>query len=105
MDSIVSVTLTLLTSVISGLVLFIIKRHFKKQEEIEKQRTEIKNKGNVLILRSINALGKLTVANAIALRDGKTNGELTDALKSYELVEKEMYDYLVSTNVDSKSFM
>ena len=51
----------------------------------------------------IEALGKLTVANSIALRDGRTNGEMSSALKEYEQVEKELYASLVSVNVKSKS--
>jgi hypothetical protein len=38
------------------------------------------------------------VANSIALRDGKTNGELSTALDEYARVEKEMYAYLILTH-------
>ena len=58
----------------------------------------VKATQTALILKSLNALGKLTVANSIALRDGKTNGELKSALTEYEVVEKELYEYLISTH-------
>ena len=66
-----------------------------KKNEIEKA------KDNALILRSLNALGKLTVANSIALRDGKTNGELSTALAEYEAIAKEMYDHLITCHSQS----
>ena len=44
----------------------------------------------------VHIVGKLTVANSIALRDGHTNGELKDALKEYKEVEADLFDYLAS---------
>ncbi len=61
-------------------------------------RDKIKRKENVLILKSINAVGKLTVANSIAIRDGKTNGETHEALENYEEVDSELYEYLLEVN-------
>ncbi len=50
----------------------------------------------LLILKSLNAIGKLTRANSIALQDGKTNGELKEAMKEFEEMDSKMYDYLVT---------
>ena len=41
----------------------------------------------------------MTLANSIALRDGKTNGELKKALAEYEQVNKEMLEFLFE-NID-----
>lgn len=83
-------------TVISGAVLFALKRFFNGHQERELRRDRMKAKENELILRSLNALGRLCVANCIALRDGKTNGEMSGALCEYERVEKELYSYLIS---------
>ena len=77
------------------MLLFLLQRFFNNQQRKEEERDMEKAKDNALILRSINALGKLTVANSIALRDGKTNGEMKAALYQYEAVEKEMYEYII----------
>ena len=45
-----------------------------------------------------NYVGKLTTATCIALKDGRTNGEMSAALKEYEEVDKELYNYLLSVN-------
>ena len=101
MDSVISMSLTTVATVISGAILFFMKRYFGEQHASEIRREDAKIKENALILRSLNALGKLAVANSIALRDGKTNGEMSSALSEYERVEKELYSYLVDSCVDS----
>ena len=90
--------ISIVCSVISGMTLFFLQRFFKKKEEQDKQKEDARRKENVLILKSIDAIGKLTYANAIAIRDGRTNGELKDALKDYHNVRDELYDYLLEQN-------
>ena len=83
------------TSVIGGMILYALKTLFQKQQEKEDIRDKAKAKETALVLETLNAVGKLTVANTIALRDGKTNGDTTAALTEYEHVEKKLYHYLV----------
>lgn len=52
----------------------------------------------MLILKSIDAVGKLTYANAVAIRDGKTNGEMHEAMETYQENKAEMYEYLLEQN-------
>ena len=88
----------IVASIISGIVLFVVKREFKKKDDEEKLKIKEKERENILVLRSINAIGKLTHATCIALKDGKVNGELSAALAEYETVDKEMYEYLIEVN-------
>ena len=94
----ISIIISIVASIISGMVLFFLQRYFKKKqkrdEELEKQR----HKKDVLVFKSINAIGELTVANSIALRDGKTNGEMHKALDEYTEVNKEMIDFLIENS-------
>ena len=96
MDTLVSMLVSSALTVCSGVILFLLKRLLTRQQEKEERREREVQAEPALVLRSLNALGKLTVANSIALRDGKTNGEMSSALQEYEAVEKEMYDYLIS---------
>lgn len=96
MTPVLSVLITSSASICSGLILFLLQRLLKQQQKAEEARDRNKATQTALILKSLNALGKLTVANSIALRDGKTNGELKAALTEYETVEKELYAYLIS---------
>lgn len=97
MDTAITIFITSLASVLSGIVLFLIQSYFKKQQKKEETQEEEKANQMTLIIRTLNSLGKLTVANSIALRDGHTNGELKDALKEYKNVEKDLYNYLATT--------
>lgn len=100
MNEVISTIVTSAATVISGLVLFFLKRFFHRQQEKEELRDRAKSDETALILRSLNALGKLTLANSIALRDGKTNGEMSCALNEYKAVEEELYRYLISNHTD-----
>lgn len=96
MELLIPYILTAIVTVVSGLVLFYLQRFFTKQRNADEDRERKKAHENALLLRSINALGNLTVANSIALRDGKTNGEMKAALAEYEEVNKEMYAYIIT---------
>ena len=97
MNTMIAIFTTSITSIFSGMVLFLIQRFLKKQQRKEEELEKDKATQTALVLKSLNALGKLTVANSIALRDGKTNGELKNALAEYKIVEKELYEYLIVT--------
>ena len=87
--------MSIVGSIISGMVLFLLQRFFKKRSKRDEERDKAIEKENYLILKSIDAVGKLTYANAVAIRDGKTNGEMHEAMESYEGVKEEMYEYLL----------
>lgn len=96
----ISVVLSVCASIVSGMVLFFLQRFFKKRQITEEKREERQHKKDVLMMKSINAVGDLTLANAIAIRDGKTNGELKKALKEYDESSKELLDFLIENSVD-----
>ncbi len=93
-----AIIISIVASIISGMVLFFLQRYFKKQEVKEERRQQAREKESILILKSIDAIGKLTYADAIAIRDGKTNGELKEAIQEYNDVKEEMYEYLLEQN-------
>lgn len=91
---VIAIIISIGTSVISGTVLFFVKRYFTKKDKRDVETEKTRHQTSLLTLRSINALGKLTEANAIALRDGKTNGEMKSALDEYSKVNEELYNFL-----------
>ena len=80
------------------MVLFFLKRYFDRREKEEKERDDVFAKENILILKSIEAIGKLTYADAIAIRDGKTNGEMKEAIEAYKKADQELYEFLLEQN-------
>lgn len=93
-----AIIISVLGSVLSGMVLFFLQRFFKKLEKRETERNSTRAKENVLILKSIDVIGKLTYANTIAIRDGKINGDLKEALTEYNDIKEDMYEYLLEQN-------
>ena len=91
----IATIISICASIISGSVLFFLKRYFDKRDKDEKERDRTRAKENFLILKSIDAVGKLTYADAIAIRDGKTNGEMTEAIQTYKKTNQELYEFLL----------
>ena len=77
----VAIIISVFSSIISGMVLFFLQRFFKRKAKKDEARDAAKAKENMLILKSIDAVGKLTYANAVAIRDGRTNGEMHEAME------------------------
>ena len=72
---------------------------FKRKTKKDEERDATKARGNMLILKSIDAVGKLTYANAVAIRDGKTKwGKCTRRWKPIRKTKTEMYEYLLEQN-------
>jgi len=71
------------------------KTSSKKKAAKDEERNRAKRRENLLILKSIDAVGKLTYADAIAIRDGKTNGEMKEAIEVYKEADKELYEFLL----------
>ena len=98
----ISIIISICASIISGMVLFYLQSYFKKRQKQDEEREQRKHKQDVLIIKSLNAVGDLTLANSIALRDGKTNGELKKALKEYDSINKEITNFIIENSVEDK---
>lgn len=103
MGSVITTVLTAGASVASGMLVFFLQRFLTKQQKKEELRDAAKAEETVLLFRLLDALGKLSVANGVALRDGRTNGELALALSEFDKVQRQMYDYLISSHAESSS--
>lgn len=86
-------------AVISGLVLYFLQRHFRVRETKEQKKEERTSQKDILMIKSLQAIGELTVANAIALKEGKQNGEMHKAMDDFKKVDKELNNYLIQSSV------
>lgn len=91
----VAIAISIGSSIISGMVLYFLQSFFKKKAKKDEERDAVKQRENILILKSIDAVGKLTYADSIAIRDGKTNGEMKAAIEAYNKANQELYDFLL----------
>ena len=93
-----AIIISVCASIVSGMALYFLKRYFDKRDKKESKKDELIAKENILILKSIDAVGKLTYADAIAIRDGKTNGEMKAAIEAYKKADEELYNFLLEQN-------
>ena len=96
----IAIIVSICASIISGMVLFFLQSYFKKKQKEDEEREHKRHRKDVLIIKSLSAVADLAQANSIALRDGKTNGELKRALKEYDSVSKEMTDFIIENSVE-----
>ena len=93
-----AIIISICASVVSGTALFFLQRYLKQKDKKDDERDKLLARENILILKSIKAIGKLTYANAIAIKGGKQNGEMQDAMETYDEINDELYNYLLEQN-------
>lgn len=81
-------------SAIFGLYL---RRFEKRMDDKEQARKDI----NVLLIQGVRASISLGEAAAIALRDGKTNGETKEALKYASEAKHGISDFLTKQGIEN----
>ena len=101
MEHLISIIVSVLASIFTGLMLFFIQRYFKKADARAEKEEARREKKDVLMLKSLRAIGELTVANAIAVKEGKQNGEMHKAMVDFEVIDKELDDFLIHATVKS----
>jgi hypothetical protein len=71
-----------------------------KEEEARKDREEARRKYEVFQVKTLTAVTALSKANAIALKNGKCNGETSAALAYLEQVKHEQREFLTEQGID-----
>jgi hypothetical protein len=97
-----SIIISIGASLVSGSAIFLLQRYFKRKDKSDEKRDAVKARESILILKSINSIGKLTYANTLAIIGGKQNGELHGAMETYAEVSDELYNYLLEQNANKK---
>jgi len=75
------------------------KKDEAKEAEHDRQRRDVQQYQRFMI-QTQRTLTKLCVATAIAVRDGKSNGEMTTALEIMETVARDQRDFLVDQGIN-----
>ena len=93
----------LLSAVISGLVGLAyhrIERRLDREAAERKKRDEDRKRYELFQIRALTATMALGKANAVALKNGKCNGETTAALEYLSRVKHDLRDFLDEQGVD-----
>ena len=93
-----AIIISISASLVSGGALFFLQRYFRRKDKEDEKRDSVKARESILTLKSVNAIGKLTYANALAIQNQTLNGEMHDAMETYAEVNEELYQYLLEQN-------
>ena len=99
MTEIIAYVISAVVSAVGGCVVYFIRKHFKRLEEYTEATEERRTQKDILVLKSLKAIGELTVANAIAVKTGHQNGEMEKAQEEFESVDKELHAFLLENAV------
>lgn len=75
------------------------KREHEKEQEL-KVRTDSRKQESLLTMRMMKAIGKLSYANSIAIKEGKVNGVMEEALMYYRETSSELSEFLQEQAVE-----
>ena len=87
-------------SIFVGVVLGYHSRKQEKKNKIIEERAELRKKESILLLKMTFANGKLAHASATALKNGKMNGELAEAEKTYKKAIASYNEFVNETHID-----
>lgn len=85
---------TFLPSIVVGLVLFYWQRRQKRRDDNDECRSSAQKEEAMLSLQLQRANAKMSYACAMALKNGKMNGELEDAIVDYKKADKKWDDFM-----------
>lgn len=96
-------TILLAVGLPSALIAFFLRRIEKKidHDKAEREkREEARRKYEVFQVKTLTAVAALSKANAIALKNGKCNGETSAALTYLETVKNDQREFLNEQGID-----
>lgn len=73
----------------------------KQREKENKEHIQARKKENLLTMHMIKAIGKLSYANSMAIKEGKVNGIMEDAIKYYNQTNMEMTEFMQESAVSN----
>lgn len=97
MDQFMDIVWRFLPAIVTGFVLFVIQRAFKKRDKEDASREKRRVRNNALILKGILASIALSEAAAIAIERGKCNGEMKNAKTYARDIKHDIRDFMTET--------
>ncbi len=93
-----SVIISSVCSIISGMVLFLLQHYIKQRHNSDTVKDKENHKKDILILKSLNALGKLAMSNSTVINSAEKNSDAKEALTEYNKVNSEMVNFLIENS-------
>lgn len=90
----------LITPIIVGVLLALFQHENKKRYDAQDRRAELHKKEALVNGEMIEATMELAYASAMALKRGKTNGEVEKGIKAYKKARKAREKFLKETSAE-----
>lgn len=87
--------------IFSALIIWYFQVQAKKRDEETKERAEARKAESYLFLEQLYSIGKLTYANSVAIKEGKVNGVMEDAMISYKSSKEKMLTFMREQSSDN----
>lgn len=92
-----------MTPVIVGILLALFQHENKKHYDVQDRRAELHKKEALVNGEMIEATMELAYASAMALKRGKTNGEVEKGIKAYKKAKEAREKFLKETSAEYTS--
>lgn len=89
-----------IVSGVAGIFFRRIEKKMAEEREEQKKREEARRKYEVFQVKTLTATMALSKANALALKNGRCNGETKAALEYLNEVKHEMRDFIDEQSID-----
>ena len=99
MDMVNLVVVMGIPSAITGFCFWLLQRRLIQRERLSDERERIRQKNEVLLVRSVGAAIALGEATATALKNGHANGETEAALTYAKKIKHEQKDFLIEQGI------
>ena len=86
-------------SAITGLCFWYLKKHIDKKDRLREEQDAARQKNEVLMVQSISAAMALGEATALAMKNGRCNGETEAALNFAKEVRNKQKDFLTEQGI------
>jgi hypothetical protein len=86
-------------SAVTGFCFWLIEEKIKKQQKETEEKEKIREKSEVLIIKSVMASIALGEATATAIKNGHANGETEAALQYAREIKHEQKDFLTEQGI------
>jgi hypothetical protein len=85
---------------ITSVIMIFINLFIKKQVTEMEKRGDIRIQENYIMMRYMQSLGSLTYATGIAVKDGRVNGEMTEAIENFRDAKEDLDCFLIKQNAE-----
>lgn len=98
-DAATILTLMGVPSAVTGLCFWAIKNSITRRDQRRDKLDAAREQNQILLIRSVGAAIALGEATAYAIRDGKTNGEMTAALQYAQNVKHDQRNFMTEQGI------